>query len=441
MRDHLKSVGVSANICGSMRYPAHRAMWAPGALFAAGSTLLLAAPAFAADLGVKKPSAVEYVRTCPTYGAGFFTVPGTTSCLKIVGRIRSEFIFDNPTRRADINNRIRVRGYYSFDHRVATEYGLLRTFARAYYQRENGTDTTLLEFASVQLGNFTFGRVVPTFEHSFQRIFSRSGQYLGGIGADLTYVTAATYTQKLFEGYTATFAVENQTEHRAGLRLAPGVALAAGQPSLSGGQQIPDFVLSIDGKRSWGELKLAGAFHEVRGSFITAGGLTNTVASDYGYAFTAGIKVLLPFLAKGSHLWTSFAYGSGAAFYTHDNAASGVIASRALAVADATVNADGSLSLARSWSIVGGIEHLITPSVSVGLGAFYGQFDAAGPNNTAQTFAIVGQLAWRPLSAPGLVIGGEAGYRSISYRGTTAVAGGGTANNDVIGRIRVQRDF
>src|SRR5687768_3293680 len=39
--------------------------------------LAAAAGAQAADLPVAKAAAVEYVRVCSTYGAGFFYIPGT----------------------------------------------------------------------------------------------------------------------------------------------------------------------------------------------------------------------------------------------------------------------------------------------------------------------------------------------------------------------------
>src|SRR6202011_1108019 len=43
----------------------------------------------AADLPVKaKP--VEYVRICSLYGAGFFYIPGTDTCIKIGGYLRAE---------------------------------------------------------------------------------------------------------------------------------------------------------------------------------------------------------------------------------------------------------------------------------------------------------------------------------------------------------------
>jgi hypothetical protein len=43
----------------------------------------------AADLPVAEP--VEYVRICETYGAGFWYIPGTDTCLKIGGYVRFQF--------------------------------------------------------------------------------------------------------------------------------------------------------------------------------------------------------------------------------------------------------------------------------------------------------------------------------------------------------------
>ena len=45
--------------------------------------LAAVAGAQAADLPVKKAAAVEYVRVCSTYGAGFFYIPGTETCLRV----------------------------------------------------------------------------------------------------------------------------------------------------------------------------------------------------------------------------------------------------------------------------------------------------------------------------------------------------------------------
>src|SRR5271167_1697661 len=45
----------------------------------------------AADLPVKA-KAVEYVRICSLYGAGFFYIPGTDTCIKLGGFIRFDTV-------------------------------------------------------------------------------------------------------------------------------------------------------------------------------------------------------------------------------------------------------------------------------------------------------------------------------------------------------------
>ena len=52
-------------------------------LLGSATALVAVSGASAADLGVKKPAAVEYVKVCNTYGAGFFFIPGSNTCLKV----------------------------------------------------------------------------------------------------------------------------------------------------------------------------------------------------------------------------------------------------------------------------------------------------------------------------------------------------------------------
>src|SRR6478609_6404936 len=60
-----------------------------GLLLGTAAGLFAVASAQAADLPVKaKP--VEYVKVCSLYGAGFFYVPGTDTCLKIGMYLRSD---------------------------------------------------------------------------------------------------------------------------------------------------------------------------------------------------------------------------------------------------------------------------------------------------------------------------------------------------------------
>src|SRR5258705_1702634 len=111
--------------------------------------LLAMSGAHAADLPVKA-KAVEYVRICSLYGAGFFFIPGTDTCIKLGGYLRADTTFnggayDQPAWSGDLGqgNRFRdlmfsrSRFELYFDTRTATEYGVVRTFAQTYFQFSN----------------------------------------------------------------------------------------------------------------------------------------------------------------------------------------------------------------------------------------------------------------------------------------------------------------
>ena len=68
--------------------------------------LLAMSGAQAADLPVKA-KAVEYVRICSLYGAGFFYIPGTDTCIKLGGYLRVDTtfngsIYDQPAWSGDL---------------------------------------------------------------------------------------------------------------------------------------------------------------------------------------------------------------------------------------------------------------------------------------------------------------------------------------------------
>ena len=136
--------------------------------------LAAVAGAQAADLPVAKAAPVEYVRVCSTYGAGFFYIPGTETCLRVEGRVRAEYRFDNFGNRdnawddrADFGTYTRARGTIRLDARTNSEYGLVRAYIDTYFENNSndGTGTgTTLEHAFVQFGNFTFGRTASMYD-------------------------------------------------------------------------------------------------------------------------------------------------------------------------------------------------------------------------------------------------------------------------------------
>ena len=52
----------------------------------------------AADLPVKA-KAVEYVRICSLYGAGFYYMPGTDTCIKLGGYLRADTMVNRRAHR------------------------------------------------------------------------------------------------------------------------------------------------------------------------------------------------------------------------------------------------------------------------------------------------------------------------------------------------------
>src|SRR5918911_23788 len=103
------------------------------------ASLLAVGSAGAADLPVKA-KAVEYVKVCSLYGAGFFYIPGTDTCIKFGGYLRFETDYRaagtfappvGPAGRADQHNwafdrtstelLTRSRMLWTYDVRTQTE--------------------------------------------------------------------------------------------------------------------------------------------------------------------------------------------------------------------------------------------------------------------------------------------------------------------------------
>src|SRR6202140_4255614 len=87
------------------------------------AAMLAMGGAQAADLPVKA-KAVEYVRICSLYGAGFFYISGTDTCIKLGGYLRVDTTFNGgipgtPAWNDDIGEGDRYRDYFASRSRMA----------------------------------------------------------------------------------------------------------------------------------------------------------------------------------------------------------------------------------------------------------------------------------------------------------------------------------
>ena len=131
--------------------------------------LIAVSGAQAADLPVKA-KAVEYVRICSLYGAGFYYIPGTDTCIKLAGYLRADITFNGgnygqPAWSSDLGQQNRYRDYFStrsrmqlnVDTRTATEYGVVRTFGLANFNFQNNNNNNPATLAAFP-GSSTSGR-------------------------------------------------------------------------------------------------------------------------------------------------------------------------------------------------------------------------------------------------------------------------------------------
>ncbi|MGU3537258.1 porin [Methylobacterium sp. A54F] len=100
------------------------------------AALVLATPLAAQEQRVpRQPVAANRaeptpLQPCPSYGAGFVRVPGSTTCLRLSGRVRAGADAGSaPARLAPVEPP--VSGRFSIDTRSDTDYGPVRTFVRA----------------------------------------------------------------------------------------------------------------------------------------------------------------------------------------------------------------------------------------------------------------------------------------------------------------------
>ena len=235
-------------------------------LLGSAAGLAAVAGAQAADLPVAKAAPVEYVRVCSTYGAGFFYIPGTETCLRVGGRVRADYLYGEPFARAQDAIGFRARGRINIDTRTATAYGLLRAYIRYEITRDPGAPFSVIERHGRHGSGHRSGL------HPVRRPHRRSRDvvllnadlptdHMGTLRfSDAPDVNVLAYTFSFGNGFSATLSLEDGLERRstASSTTDAGRALHLWRPARSGRRRQ----LKYDG--TWGTAQLSGALHQVR---------------------------------------------------------------------------------------------------------------------------------------------------------------------------------
>src|SRR3954471_7584145 len=298
-------------------------------ILSSAAGLIAMSGAQAADLPVKA-KAVEYVRICSLYGAGFFFIPGTDTCIKIGGYLRADVTFNGgahgaPAWNGDLGQQNRYADYFlarsrmalTVDTRTATEYGVVRTFGQGDFQFQNfgtsslGSTTTFtntplnsaflstagggyvaVEYLFIQFAGFTFGKSSSAYSTPWNGFPGNiNSSLLGGNNTD-TGVNNIQYTAQFGNGVSASIGLDDPSvwNRTTVYNLSiPGAIGANGTGSNAyAGTHSPDIVGNIRVDQAWGLFQLSAAAHEVSGSYniLGAGGIPTALSEISGHPET-----------------------------------------------------------------------------------------------------------------------------------------------------------
>ncbi|MFB0493189.1 hypothetical protein ABIE45_005775 [Methylobacterium sp. OAE515] len=333
--------------------------------------------AHAADLPVKKAVPIEYVRVCTAYGAGFFYIPGTDTCLRVSGRARFEGGYQTSYSRQYGPNVGDTSGYQgrmriNLDARTQTAYGTLRAFvrldagARTGYSGvgQSGTQQRIgqayagigtdsfgrdsqyvnVDKAFIQFAGLTAGRASSFFDF-YAHDFEIAG---ATAGSDVFSTNLLAYTATIGNGLTATISIEDPVFRRTPIFSPFGVSAMVSSGSVSNfgvtaqptpifvgpgryglvdsieKSRMPDFVGVVRLDQAWGSAQISAATHELNVGNLSTAASTGTgptvvpahTSNVQGWAVQGGLKINTPFIAPGDALYLQGAYGDGAQLYT-----------------------------------------------------------------------------------------------------------------------------
>lgn len=327
----------------------------------------------AADLPMRA-KAVEHVRICSLYGAGFYYIPGTDTCIKLGGYLRVDVVANsnsdnggNVFGQGGAKNRYtngfttRSREDFNIDTRTQTEYGVVRTqtFLTSSWTTGNytgaGAGTTAYDsvpgttgpgavgggglgvyLTFLQFAGFTIGKAWSPFSMPWQNYPGNTFDGLVGGGGTVTGVNQFTYSFDLGSGNRLTFSAQDPVAYyQAGVQNlgtlgaggAGGGALGIFGASDYGGSVSPDFVAAFRADRPWGMFKLAAAAHDNHAAYY-GNGAPGSGSEPWGhpkdlwgYALAAGLTIKnVP--ADGDSINVQGVYTNGATRYNIQDLAS-----------------------------------------------------------------------------------------------------------------------
>jgi hypothetical protein len=434
--------------------------------------------AYAGDLPSRKaePTGANYVKVCDAQGSGFFYIPGTDTCLKIGGMVRSDTVYVPGqdlykitsgakaigTAKSAVNTTgWDLRARLDIDARTQTEYGTIQTVISTRVGRNSGT---IAEVAQTTSGTQSASTTTPILEAAYIRFagitagsardnFQFMPANIWGAQHWASFIIAPkqlAYTYTFGNGFSATVAVQDSAD------TAVSAVDAVGSTYYNKAE-APQFNARLQWDQSWGTVAAMGAYRKANG--IDATGLAYDKSKDV-YALGGGVKINLPMLANGDALWLTGAYADGMTEYTTAYGSNklanwkrdggGFVTNQPSVVYYST-----GIETVKSWSVGGLLTHWWAPQWRSNVFASYGAiqaptsakakvYDGKGGFGDAKMWSVGQNISWVP--SPNFEIGLETTYSKMDQdvRYTLANASNkvvNESNGNWTARARVERRF
>ena len=336
-------------------------------LLGSAAGLIAVGGAQAADLPLKA-KAVEYVKVCSLYGAGFYYIPGTDTCIKLGGYVRADVLANtnndaggNYNGPAGANNRFsngyewRSRLDFNMDTRTATEYGVVRTYSDIVFNWTSGNSvgnggtsvydgmgttgaaaplngsngvpgggTVGVWYAFIQFAGFTMGRATSQFAAPWLAYTGTSFDTLVGGANSINGVNQFTYTAEFGQGISAAISVQDQTQtFQAGINyVGAGSATNLTGGSNYAGTMSPDIVGMVRVDQAWGLFQASAALHDNHAAYyadpsanITGTELAGHPQDKWGWAGALALQIKNIPTGPGDDIKIQGVYTNGATRY------------------------------------------------------------------------------------------------------------------------------
>ena len=330
-------------------------------LLGSAAALVAASGARAADaVFAPEPEPVEYVRICDAYGAGFFYIPGTETCLQISGYVWYQIgaTSEGPGDTTNYNffapdgwNKS-VRARVNFDARSETEWGTLRAYIRFQADWNGvGDGPVTVDQAYIELGGLRMGYTESAWAETVNGISSYGSHSWGG----------------LYYGYQQRALIQYNFS-------ANGVfgTISLEDDALAGDGYIPDVVGVLGYEGGWGAVWARAGYDN-----------SYNILNDAGFAASIGTQINIPnsagssFRLIGYYADSDNQYGAGSSFTSY-----------------ATLGNS-------EWSILASYYHQFTPTFGASIGAqYFNDFYAAGTDISTgiDGYALDLSLVWVPIT-------------------------------------------